>query len=209
MLRTAPALVILTLVLATLASLPLAFGASPDTFLGAAAVAGAALIFLAGAPALIVRSIYKERLAQYGMRLPVLSKESAAAFLAAAAASFLPLFYFAALPEFQAFYQLPQPLSSALLALVPLSFLYYLAEECFFRGFLTFALWKRAGLWMFPMLAALFALLHFGKPPLEIAYAALMSFPLCWLSLASKSFFPAALIHFLAALSLTIAANLR
>jgi membrane protease YdiL (CAAX protease family) len=208
LLRTAPALVLLALLLASLASLPLSFGIPRDTLEGAFALTLSGALFLGAVPALVVRFIYKERLADYGARLPLVSRKSLAAFLLAAAAAFLPLPFLLQSPEFRDFYSLSgTPWYAAALFLGPLSLIYYASEEFLFRGVLAFALYRRLGYWMFPVLAALFAALHLGKPPLEAAYAALVSVAFSWLSLSSRSFLPAAFLHFIAALAFALASN--
>jgi membrane protease YdiL (CAAX protease family) len=208
-LRSAPGLILLTLLLTLAASLPVSFGFSRDTLSGASALAATAVLALGLVPALIVRNIYKEPLAAYGFRLPLITHRTLVVFAIALIGSMAPLMFFLDMPEFRAFYSLSgHSLFAVLLFLGPISLAYYLAEEFLFRGFLTFALFRHTGLWMFPIIAAVFGLLHVGKPSLEILYATGVSLLLSWLSLESKSFLPSAIIHFAIALLFTLAANL-
>lgn len=209
LLRSTPVLILLALALVLGANSPVSLGVSRSSLEGSILLAGFALVFFVCIPALIIRFLYKEPLTAYGFRWPLITKRTLGIFAVALLAGALPFIFLLPLPEFQSFYSLEgHPLYAVLLFLVPISLTYYFAEEFLFRGFLTFGLFTRIGYWTLPLLAIVFGLLHTGKPTLEIAYAGLVAVMFSWLSLETKSFVPAMLLHFVLALSFTLAVNL-
>lgn len=206
-LRTAPALVLLAVALSALAGLPAAFvdgDAAPFT-LRLLLVASALACFVA-IPSAIVRFAYKERLAAYGIRLPERTRRTAMLSALALLAAVAPLPLLALRPEFKEFYALPDAALAG--ASLVLALAYYAAEEFFFRGPFLFALRARVGAFAVPVASLVFALLHAGKPPLEILYAAYLGAILSLLALRTGSFLPSAAVHWLAALALFALAHL-
>jgi membrane protease YdiL (CAAX protease family) len=115
--------------------------------------------------------------------------------------------WFATLPSFRAFYGLPASTFYLLLWLLPLAILSYAAEEFIFRGFFFMLLAKRGVIFAYSINAFLFALLHLGKPGIEVAFAFVSAIMLCWLTKETHSFLPAAFVHFTAAITLAILIN--
>ncbi|MEX1014468.1 MAG: type II CAAX endopeptidase family protein [Candidatus Paceibacterota bacterium] len=109
--------------------------------------------------------------------------------------------------SFQNYYQLNLSLPEFLWQLVFLSLIYYLSEEFLFRGFMFFGLFRKIGLHSFWVVTLIFTLFHIGKPGIEIVFASIFSLFLCFLSYKTKSFLPAAILHFLVALTLNIMVN--
>lgn len=107
------------------------------------------------------------------------------------------------------FYLLPeQPLYLTLLFIGPLALIYYLSEEFLFRGFLGFTLYKNIGLASIAVIAILFGVLHAGKPFEEIWWSVGFSIIFSWVSIETKSFLPAALLHFLLAFVISVVVNI-
>ncbi len=204
-LKTGPALILLTFVLAILASLPSSFGFPRDTIAGVSMLSASAVLFFFLVPAFIVRVIYKESLTTYGYNLPPFTKKTGFRVLLAFLLLLVPLLFLIQNTEFQSFYALGDiaPLT-VVLFLGPVALLYYLAEEFLFRGFLLSSLFARFGFISFPILAGLFGVLHAGKPFLEMFYAVYATLILSWLAYVTRSFLPAALLHWLIALIFTL-----
>lgn len=108
-------------------------------------------------------------------------------------------------PAFRAYYSLSGisvPAFAALAGVVSLA--YYIAEEFLFRGFLLFGLARSLGGRAVWVGALLFALFHAGKPGLEVPLAFLLGALFSFVALRTKSFIPAALLHFVLALALNV-----
>ena len=67
--------------------------------------------------------------------------------------------------------------------------------ELFFRGFLLFGLSRKFGKWSIVMQDIPYALLHIGKPILEVPYSAVVGIILGSINYRSKSFLPSFLLH--------------
>ena len=162
-----------------------------------------ACVMLSLLPILLIRYIFKKPLATFGLRLP----ENAGTALTLSGTAFLiclPILYtFAHQPAFQSHYA-TAPDINAFIILTIISALYYLAEEFFFRGFLQGSLWQKFGYHTYWIIAAIFAILHFGKPIPEVIFAIFFSLAMSYLSQKTKSVFPAAAVHFAIALFLNI-----
>ena len=82
--------------------------------------------------------------------------------------------------------------------------LYMFGWEFLHRGWLLFGLEEKLGRWAVLATAVPFTLLHTGKPELE-AYASFVAgMALGWLALRSRSFLPAALLHWAVAFTLDV-----
>jgi uncharacterized protein len=161
-----------------------------------------ALIFLLAVPLVLLR-LLKEDVGEFGFRFPEPghAREIGMAFFvllfAALGASFIP-----ALREFYADTSTSLPVFIASAGI--LSFLYYVAEEFLFRGFLFWGLFRRVGVHSFWMTNLLFALLHVGKPAIEIPIAFLAGLLFSYITWRTKSFLPAAVLHFTLAIALNL-----
>jgi membrane protease YdiL (CAAX protease family) len=161
-----------------------------------------ALIFLLVVPLFLLR-LLKEDASGFGFRFPESghAREMTIALLvvllAALGASFVP-----ALREFYADpgATLPVFIASA----GALSLLYYAAEEFLFRGFLFWGLFRRIGMHSFWVTNLLFALFHAGKPVAEIPIAFFLGLLFSYVAWRTKSFLPAAVLHFTLAIILNI-----
>ncbi len=111
----------------------------------------------------------------------------------------LPLIYWAAQrPEFRQYYPLDKrTLTDPVYAVYfQIAYGYYLfCWEFFFRGFLTFGLYRWMGWWGVGLQAGAFALLHYGKPTLEVVGSLIAAFVLSWVALRVKSFLPCFWVH--------------
>ncbi len=114
--------------------------------------------------------------------------------------------YFASLrPDFQAYYPLDKRVLTdyAYAVYFQLIYGYYLfCWEFFFRGFLTFGLYRWLGWWGVGLQALAFALMHYGKPTPEIIGSFFAGIILAWLALRVKSFLPCFWVHW--AVSMTM-----
>lgn len=109
--------------------------------------------------------------------------------------------------EFIEYYSLKHDLDLYFIIEIFISFFYYISEEFFFRGFLFFYFLDKIKFHSFWLTNLLFSLLHFGKPGAEIMIAFVVGVWLSYISFKSKSFLPAAVIHFVLALYLNILIN--
>jgi membrane protease YdiL (CAAX protease family) len=112
----------------------------------------------------------------------------------------LPLIaYGSTLPDFQAYYPLlPEAREDpgALLSLWGWVLLMMFNTEFFFRGYLLFLLRREMGEGKAIALQALpYALIHLGKPSLEVPYALLVGGIFGWVALRRRSILPSLLTH--------------
>ncbi len=154
-------------------------------------------------PLVVIKYVWNRNLADFGFRLPESTKVALQLGGAITVVSLFVMFLFSKLPDFQKYYSANHNVGISFVVIgLFLSLLYYVAEEFLFRGFLTFSLWDK---WKFHSLWTvnlLFAFLHVGKPPLEIVFAFFVGVALSYLSLKTKSFIPAVIVHFILALTL-------
>lgn len=159
-------------------------------------------------PWLTVKYIIKKNPAEFGWSWPQDPKLTWSLAVIFVLINLPALVLFSKNADFQRFYRLYDIGFTLFLAAgVVLPLIYYLAEEFLFRGFLFLGLWPKLGWHSFWITNAIFALLHWGKNFWEIPYSFVMGLLLCQLTLKSKSFIPAALVHFLLALTLNILVN--
>ncbi|MFN7015999.1 MAG: type II CAAX prenyl endopeptidase Rce1 family protein [Fimbriimonadales bacterium] len=108
------------------------------------------------------------------------------------------LFYVAQRPDFQQYYPLDKrTLTDPIYAVYfQLAYGYYLfCWEFFFRGFLTFGLYRWIGWWGIGLQAGAFTLLHYGKPLLEVMGSFFAAPVLSWVALRTRSFLPCFWVH--------------
>jgi membrane protease YdiL (CAAX protease family) len=111
-------------------------------------------------------------------------------------------------PTFQATYPLRRAVRLDLRTLVYFELtygFYFFCWEWFFRGFLLFGLWRGFGAWAIPMQAVPFGLLHWGKPPLEVAGSFIAGVALALLALRARSFLPCFALHWAVAATMDLA----
>jgi len=120
----------------------------------------------------------------------------------------LPILFFTSrLPDFQRYYPLfrragTDP-NSVLLHEAGYA-LYFFSWEFIFRGFLLFALAEAVGPLAIPIQALPFALMHLGKPWIEVYSALFAGLILGAIALRTRSMLPCFLIHWLCALALDL-----
>ncbi len=71
----------------------------------------------------------------------------------------------------------------------------FLGVEAFFRGFMTFGLYRRFGWLAVPMMTVPYTMIHFSKPMPEAAAAILAGLILGTMAIRSKTFVPGLLLH--------------
>ena len=111
------------------------------------------------------------------------------------------MLYGATLPEFQLYYPIYKPAAHSIHAFLlfeSLVFFMMFATEFFFRGFLLFGLRRH-----FPENTAIllhaipYALVHIGKPVLEVYYSFFAGIIFAHIALRSKSILPSLALHFI------------
>lgn len=129
-----------------------------------------AFVLLGLIPALVVKFVFRERLADYGVRLGNL-RRGAAMFLAFGPFFLLGSWFAAHMPVYQATYPIGgiRPVSAGMFAFHAAAyFVFYMAWEFHFRGFIQAGLREPMGA-INGLLVQVIAscLLHLGKPPGE------------------------------------------
>lgn len=159
-------------------------------------------------PLLAIRYVFKKERREFGFTWPVDVKKSLKLIGVCLAANLPILFVLARLEEFQFYYRLfDYSLKFFILSGIIGGLVYYLAEEFLFRGFLFLGLFNQIGSKSYLVTSLIFAAAHWGKSYIEIIYSFGISWWLCWLSLKTKSFLPAAAAHFALALILNYFVN--
>ncbi|MDW8106963.1 MAG: CPBP family intramembrane glutamic endopeptidase [Armatimonadota bacterium] len=157
-------------------------------------VSSAVLLWL---PVLVLALFGKGELAHYGLARGEVKR--GLLYALGMYAAMLPLLYLASQrPEFRAYYPLDKRTLAdpAYAVYFQLVYGYYLfCWEFFFRGFLTFGLYRWLGWWGIGLQAAAFALLHYGKPMLEVVGSFFAALVLSWVALRVKSFLPCFWTH--------------
>lgn len=155
-------------------------------------------------PAIVTKFIYHESLKDIGIAFP---KKKLRAFLLIILASFLLLpciYFFAKLSQFKGYSLGPVSTARFLFTATVLFPLYYLGEECFFRGFLFLGLWSRVRWHSFWITTVLFTLAHIGKPGLEILLSIPASIIFNCLTLFTRSIVPAVIVHSMMGIMLSV-----
>lgn len=146
-------------------------------------------------PLLWSRYIYKEDIKELGLRLPE-NKKMALFYIVLALTLLVPwIVYFSRFNEFS-FYSLAG-LTQREILIRQLFFtpLYYIFEEFFFRGFLFISFYKRVGYHSFWITDILFTFAHFGKPGLEIIMCIPASIVFNFITMKTRSIYPAIIVH--------------
>lgn len=154
-------------------------------------------------PYIIIKFLLKKPLSDFGLSVPIKSKQSIL-LICLIILIFFPLMYFFSLQSnFQNYYSIKTNTLYFLIYTISGGF-YYFAEEFIFRGLLHFGLWDRFKFHTIWIINAIFAIFHLGKPTFELYLAILFGISLNFLSYKTKSFIPAFIIHFTLAIFLNI-----
>jgi membrane protease YdiL (CAAX protease family) len=154
-------------------------------------------LFLLAAPLFLGKYISKQSLRELGLCFPE-NKKVALLLSLSALLILIPAVCFSASHKIvQTFYSLKN-LSAFEFILILLFALppYYLAEEFFFRGFLFMGLWRKIGWHSYWITEVIFTWAHLGKPPIEILIAFPAGIILNYLTLRTRSIYPAMFVHY-------------
>ena len=113
------------------------------------------------------------------------------------------------IPAFSKFYPMAKTAGDSPAAFILFEFLmllYFIAWEFFFRGYMLFSMHKHIGNAAILVQMIPFALVHGGKPLPEAVGAIFVGILLGYFALATRTFLYCALLHFLVAFSMDIAA---
>ena len=166
-------------------------------------IALSALISMFVLPALVIRHFFKENLSDYGLLL-VNGGQIIKYILVPLILSLPLIFFLASKPSFEQYYFVKDRFHGLYILSILWSAVYYFSEEFIFRGFLFFGLWNRLKIHSFWITNLIFAIFHLGKPHGEMFIAFFSGIYLSYITYKTKSFVPAAIIHFIFALVLNI-----
>lgn len=154
-------------------------------------------------PLFLNKLTFKENLKDIGLTLPQ-HKIKAIFLILVSLLLLVPwMVYFASKAQFQG-YSLGSPGPLKFFFIVGVLFpIYYFVEEFFFRGFLFISLWKRVGWHSYWITDIIFTLAHLGKPPLEVLLCIPVSIILSFITLSTKSIYPAMIVHSILGILLT------
>lgn len=159
-------------------------------------------------PMLLCVGVFRDKLSDLGVKWPP-KTVSTLVWVVLTLLILLPLMYVASQqPQFKLYYSYGKisVIQFAILQMLALP-VYYFAEEFFFRGFLFLGLWKRIGWYAYWVSDFLFFIAHFFKPMLEIGLSIPVGIILCWLTLRTRSIFPAMLVHMAMGLLVNVSVN--
>ncbi len=149
-------------------------------------------------PFLTVRYVFRESPRQFGWRFPESFRDAFkwGAILFVGVVPFL--FLLSNNSSFRDYYPIAQSFWWAWIVGPFFWLVFYLAEEFLFRGFLVFGLFRRIGYHSVWLSSAIFAFFHITKPLPEMWLSFVLGIGLALLALKTKSFLPAAGVHFAA-----------
>ncbi len=150
-------------------------------------------------PYFLIKYIWKENPYSYGLSVPEKTLETIKFVLFAFIPILILIIVLSRTEAFRSFYTTNPSLSIAFLLEIILSFIYFLSEEFFFRGFLLFSLWEKIGYKAVWIISIIFALLHIGKASGEVAISFFIGLIFSYLSIKTRSVWPAVVLHFLMA----------
>jgi membrane protease YdiL (CAAX protease family) len=165
------------------------------------------------APALVVRLVFRERLADYGLKLRGAFADGWVYLVFLSVMG--PLIWQASKSDhFQAtypFFPPPEcePVAPHLLRWELLYGLQFIAVEFLFRGYLVHGLRRRFGAYCIPIMTVPYCLVHFGKPAPETLAAIAAGFALGFMSLRTRSIFLGAALHWSVGAAMDVAALWR
>lgn len=162
-------------------------------------------------PALAIRFLYREKLADYGLNFRI--EPGFFRMFAGAGLFMLPLVYFMSLTDsFAAKYPFLQIYDESaytgmtLLVWETLYFIQFFGLEFFFRGFLVHSLKPAMGIYSIFAMTVPYCMIHFGKPPAETISAIAAGIFLGWLSYRNGNIWMGLLLHCTVAFSMDILA---
>src|SRR4030095_11488971 len=162
-------------------------------------------------PALAIKFLYRETLADYGLNFRI--EPGFAKIYFTAAAIMLPLVYlmsmtgsFAAKYPFLKIYDGEPYIGTTLLIWELIYFLQFFGLEFFFRGFLVHSLKPALGIYSIFAMTVPYCMIHFGKPPAETLAAIGAGVFLGWLSYRNGNIWMGLLLHCTVAFSMDILA---
>lgn len=168
-------------------------------------VLGKSLFFMLAMPMAIIAFVLDKPLSAFGWLVPKNRKEVGKAIVLASLVFIPIILLFSTYESFRGRYSLyGASIPYFLLNAGLFASLYYLAEGFLFFGFLFFGFWPRLRYHSFWIVSILFTLLHVTKPGPEIAFSFFSSLIFCYLSLKTKSVFPAAIVHVVIAFILNV-----
>ncbi len=159
-------------------------------------------------PAITAKWIFRENLQHLGLQFPK-NKLKAISYIVISLFIVLPLmFFFSTQAQCRAYYFLGHmPLTKFIFLHMTFVPLYYFAEEFFFRGYLFLGLWKRIGWHSYWVTEILFILAHLWKPGMEILLSLPAGIVLSYITLKTRSVYPAMLVHYTMGVFLNIFVN--
>lgn len=164
------------------------------------------VVMLLIVPLLVIRFVFKERLADYGFQIG--DARLWGKYLGLFLLVFIPCALIASrLPEFANYYPRYHYARENPLLLIPSSLgwlAYFAAWEFFFRGFMTMGLGKRLGAIAIFIQMVPFTMAHFPKPELESLAAIIAGIALGLMAWRSKSFVGPWLLHWFAATTMDL-----
>lgn len=152
----------------------------------------------------IIKYKYEDRIENYGFNFPEKTLEAVKITISIILLFGIILYFFSKNQSFRDYYALRHSITLWFFVEVIISFFYFISEEFFFRGFILYKLLNKLGNKALIVSNIFFALLHFGKPSIEIIFSFFFGLLLSIITLRTKSFFPSALIHFFVALILNL-----
>ncbi|MER3631816.1 MAG: CPBP family intramembrane metalloprotease [Blastocatellia bacterium] len=159
-----------------------------------------AMVFYFLIPALIIRFVWKRKLADFGLRMR--AERDALPILSTCFAIMAPLvFLFSGTQSFAAKYPFVQISSGEpyfgplLLYWELLYFLQFFGLEFFFRGFLVHSLKNTLGFYSVFVMTVPYCMIHFGKPAAETISAVIAGIFLGWLSLRNGGIWIGLALH--------------
>jgi membrane protease YdiL (CAAX protease family) len=169
------------------------------------------MIFYFAIPALCIRFLYHETLANYGLSFRI--EPGFVKLFAACAAVMLPLVYlmsltssFTAKYPFLKIYDGEPYIGTTLLVWELIYFVQFFGLEFFFRGFLVHSLKPALGIYSIFAMTVPYCMIHFGKPPAETLAAIGAGVFLGWLSYRNGNIWLGLLLHCTVAFSMDIMA---
>ncbi len=185
---------------------------SPDNNLpGLTWWAAVVTLFYFVIPVLIIRLVWKEKLADFGLKFSI--ETGFWKLFAACLALMLPLTYlmsltagFSAKYPFLRIYNGEPYIGRTLLIWELIYFFQFFGLEFFFRGFLVHSLKRSLGLYSIFVMTVPYCMIHFGKPPAETFSAIAAGIILGWLSYRNGSIWLGLVLHCTVAFSMDILA---
>ena len=162
-------------------------------------------------PAIAIKYLYQEKLADYGLNFHV--EPGFVKLFATVVAIMLPLVYlmsqtasFTAKYPFLQIYDGTPYIGTTLLAWEVIYFVQFFGLEFFFRGFLVHSLKPALGIYSIFAMTVPYTMIHFGKPPAETMSAIVAGIFLGWLSYRNGNIWMGLLLHCTVAFSMDVLA---